>query len=43
MIAPILFIGLLFNFVFNFTDLTIVYLLTQVGRERHGGARQLCL
>ena len=31
MIAPILFIGLLFNLVFNFTDLTIVYLLTQGG------------
>ena len=31
MIAPILFIGLLFNLVFNFTDLTIIYLLTQGG------------
>ncbi|MDQ2784870.1 MAG: sugar ABC transporter permease [Chloroflexota bacterium] len=31
MIAPILFIGVLFNLVFNFTDLTIVYLLTQGG------------
>lgn len=31
MIAPILFIGLLFNIVFTMTDLTIVYLLTQGG------------
>lgn len=31
MIAPILFIGLLFNLIFTFTDLTIVYLLTQGG------------
>lgn len=31
LIAPILFIGLLFTLVFTFTDLTIVYLLTQGG------------
>lgn len=31
MIAPILFIGLLFNIVFTMTDLTVVYLLTQGG------------
>jgi multiple sugar transport system permease protein len=31
MIAPILFIGLLFNLVFTITDLTIVYLLTLGG------------
>ncbi len=31
MIAPILFIGLLFNLVFTITDLTIVYMLTQGG------------
>jgi multiple sugar transport system permease protein len=31
MIAPILFIGLLFNVIFTTTDLTIVYLLTQGG------------
>ena len=29
--APILLLGLVFNMVFNFTDLTIVYLLTQGG------------
>lgn len=31
MIAPILFIGLLFNIIFTITDLTIVYLLTKGG------------
>jgi multiple sugar transport system permease protein len=31
MIAPILFIGLLFSLVYNLTDLTIIYLLTQGG------------
>ena len=31
MMAPILFIGLIFNMVFNFTDLTVVYLLTNGG------------
>jgi len=31
MMAPILFIGLIFNMVFNFTDLTVVYLLTSGG------------
>ena len=29
--APVLLLGLVFNLVFNFTDLTIVYLLTQGG------------
>lgn len=31
MIAPVLFIGLLFSLVYNLTDLTIIYLLTQGG------------
>lgn len=31
MMIPILFIGLLFNIVFTFTDLTIIYLLTNGG------------
>ena len=31
MATPILLLGLVFNMVFNFTDLTIVYLLTQGG------------
>jgi multiple sugar transport system permease protein len=33
MIAPILFIGLLFDIVFTFTDLSVVYLLTKGGPE----------
>jgi len=33
MIAPILFIGLLFDLVFSFTDLSVVYLLTRGGPE----------
>ena len=33
MIAPILFIGLLFDLVFTFTDLSVVYLLTHGGPE----------
>jgi multiple sugar transport system permease protein len=31
MIAPILFVGLLFDIVFTFTDLSVVYLLTNGG------------
>jgi multiple sugar transport system permease protein len=31
MMAPIISIGLIFNLIFNFTDLTVVYLLTQGG------------
>lgn len=31
MMAPVLTIGLIFNMVFNFTDLTVVYLLTNGG------------
>src|SRR5207245_11587963 len=31
MIAPILFVGLLFDVVFTFTDLSVVYLLTNDG------------
>ncbi len=33
MIAPILFVGLLFDLVFSFTDLSVVYLLTKGGPE----------
>jgi len=33
MILPILFIGLLFDLVFSFTDLSVVYLLTKGGPE----------
>jgi multiple sugar transport system permease protein len=33
MIAPILFIGLLFDVVFTFTDLSVVYLLTKGGPQ----------
>lgn len=33
MIAPILFIGLLFDIVFTYTDLSVVYLLTKGGPE----------
>lgn len=29
--APIIFIGLIFNVIFNFTDMTVIYLLTQGG------------
>jgi len=33
MIAPILFVGLLFDVVFTFTDLSVVYLLTKGGPQ----------
>jgi multiple sugar transport system permease protein len=33
MIAPILFVGLLFDIVFTFTDLSVVYLLTKGGPQ----------
>jgi len=35
MILPILFIGLLFDLVFTFTDLSVVYLLTRGGPQNY--------